>query len=118
MSAHLLAPAKPLAFRRLSSETATSLELSSRRPTVVAPPELLDQPSDAHEVATMMELARREMDENESPSLETPPETTVTDRYAFAFDIDGVLIRGGRPIPEAIEAIKMLNGQNSFGIKV
>ncbi|KAK3395219.1 HAD-like domain-containing protein [Podospora didyma] len=42
----------------------------------------------------------------------------VADNFAFAFDIDGVLIRGGRPIPEAIEAMKVLNGENEFGIKV
>lgn len=42
----------------------------------------------------------------------------VVDNFAFAFDIDGVLIRGGRPIPEAIEAMKVLNGENEFGIKV
>ncbi|KXX81417.1 Cat eye syndrome critical region protein 5 [Madurella mycetomatis] len=42
----------------------------------------------------------------------------VADNFAFAFDIDGVLIRGGRPIPEAVEAMKVLNGENEFGIKV
>ncbi|KAK4189676.1 Cat eye syndrome critical region protein 5 [Podospora australis] len=42
----------------------------------------------------------------------------VADNFAFAFDIDGVLVRGGRPIPEAIEAMKALNGENDFGIKV
>ena len=77
-------------------------------------------PSDAHEIAAAMEMARFELegfsDPSETPS--TPPETSTTDKYAFAFDIDGVLIRGGRPIPEAIEAMKVLNGQNSHGIKI
>jgi len=53
--------------------------------------------------------------------LSTPIPATddnVADDFAFAFDIDGVLIRGGRPIPEAIEAMKVLNGENEFGIKV
>ncbi|KAK5659012.1 hypothetical protein OQA88_1099 [Cercophora sp. LCS_1] len=49
-----------------------------------------------------------------SPSTES----SVADNFAFAFDIDGVLIRGGRPIPEAIEAMKVLNGENEFGISV
>lgn len=77
-------------------------------------------PSDAHEVAAAMELARHELEEFQSlaGTPGTPPETDVTDKYAFAFDIDGVLIRGGRPIPEAIEAMKVLNGQNSYGIKM
>ncbi|ORY56407.1 HAD-like domain-containing protein [Pseudomassariella vexata] len=55
----------------------------------------------------------------------SPPELTtardgdlVADSFAFAFDIDGVLIRGGRPIPEAIEAMKVLNGENEYGIKI
>jgi hypothetical protein len=42
----------------------------------------------------------------------------TTDKYAFAFDIDGVLIKGGEVIPEAIEAMKVLNGQNEYGIKM
>lgn len=42
----------------------------------------------------------------------------VADNFSFAFDIDGVLVRGGKPIPEAIEAMKVLNGENEFGIKV
>lgn len=45
-------------------------------------------------------------------------ESSVTDKYAFAFDIDGVLIRGGRPIPEAIEAMQVLNGKNAYGVKM
>lgn len=48
----------------------------------------------------------------------TPSEIPTADSFAFAFDIDGVLIRGGRPIPEAIEAMKVLNGENEYGIKV
>jgi hypothetical protein len=31
---------------------------------------------------------------------------------------DGVLIRGGKVLPEAVEAMKLLNGENEFGIKV
>ncbi|KAK9420713.1 putative CDP-alcohol phosphatidyltransferase class-I family protein C22A12.08c [Seiridium unicorne] len=42
----------------------------------------------------------------------------VADSFAFAFDIDGVLIRGGRAIPEAVEAMKVLNGKNEYGIKI
>jgi hypothetical protein len=48
----------------------------------------------------------------------TPADPPTADSFAFAFDIDGVLIRGGRPIPEAIEAMKMLNGGNEYGMKV
>lgn len=49
--------------------------------------------------------------------LSTPPVVT-SDDFALAFDIDGVFIRGGEPIPEAIEAVKYINGDNQYGIKV
>ncbi|KAI1633330.1 HAD-superfamily hydrolase [Biscogniauxia mediterranea] len=50
----------------------------------------------------------------------TPPEgdEIVADSFAFAFDIDGVLVRGGRAIPEAVQAMKVLNGDNEYGIKI
>ncbi|KAI0153655.1 HAD-like domain-containing protein [Pestalotiopsis sp. NC0098] len=48
----------------------------------------------------------------------SPPGDLVADGFAFAFDIDGVLIRGGRAIPEAVEAMKVLNGQNEYGMKI
>ncbi|KAI9318941.1 HAD-like domain-containing protein [Dichotomocladium elegans] len=38
--------------------------------------------------------------------------------YAFAFDIDGVLIKGKRTIPEARRALQQLNGDNSKGRRV
>jgi hypothetical protein len=100
----------------LSSEDATA-DLLSRGPAIVVPPHLVDQ--EANEFAASMELARQEI-EAITPLEEdgTPKESTVTDRYAYAFDIDGVLIRGGRPIPEAVEAMKVLNGQNQYGIKM
>jgi hypothetical protein len=90
-------------------------------PTVVVPPQHLMAPSAGSEVATGFETARHHLESAGSPGCSpgiTPPETSVTDKYAFAFDIDGVLIRGGRPIPEAIEAMKMLNGENEYGIQV
>lgn len=114
----LIIPSGNRFARRLSS-TEASRDALSKGPTVVVPPKHLMAPSDASEVATAMEFARRELETAASPTTPTsPPETTVTDKYAFAFDIDGVLIRGGRPIPEAIEAMKVLNGDNEFGIKV
>jgi hypothetical protein len=53
-----------------------------------------------------------------SPSNVPVNEDLVADSFAFAFDIDGVLIRGGRAIPEAIEAMQVLNGKNEYGIKM
>ena len=104
--------------RRLSSTEATR-ENIKMGPTVVVPPKHLMAPSDASEVATAMETARHKLEATSPPGTPpTPTDTIVTDKYAYAFDIDGVLIRGGRPIPEAIEAMKVLNGQNEWGIKV
>lgn len=99
--------------------TATRAEMSTG-PIVVVPPKHMEAPSDAHETAAAMELAKHHLD-NFSSGTSTPVSpraTTVTGSYAYAFDIDGVLIRGGEPIPEAIEAMKILNGENDYGIKV
>lgn len=38
--------------------------------------------------------------------------------FAFAFDIDGVLVRGPETIPQAPLALKMLNGENKYNIKI
>lgn len=38
--------------------------------------------------------------------------------YAFCFDIDGVILRGPDTIPVAKDAIRMLNGDNKYNIKV
>lgn len=45
---------------------------------------------------------------------------TVKDakNMAFAFDIDGVLVHGDRLIPQAKQALDILNGDNELGIKV
>ncbi|KAI3549694.1 HAD-superfamily subfamily IIA hydrolase [Colletotrichum paranaense] len=51
-----------------------------------------------------------------TPSIRV--DAPVADSFAFAFDIDGVLIRGGRAIPEAVEAMKVLNGENEYGIQI
>jgi len=112
--------------RRLSNQSVSRADLFAG-PAVVAPPELLETASNAHETALAMEMAKHNLAEaSETSSLAdsgpvTPAEVeglSTTDRYAFAFDIDGVLIRGGHVIPEAIEAMKVLNGQNEYNITV
>jgi HAD superfamily hydrolase (TIGR01456 family) len=113
-------PSRPRAFRRLSSTDATIADFSLLSPTVTVPPQHMMAPSDAHEVAAAMELARTGIEEYSASSSEseTSLESSVTDKFAFAFDIDGVLIRGGQPAPEAIEAMQVLNGKNKYGIKM
>lgn len=82
--------------------------------------------SSAHETAQSMEMARHrlaESGETATPDISGPPtpedgQPTITDGYAFAFDIDGVLIKGGEVIPGAVEAMQVLNGENEFGVKV
>ncbi|ORX63066.1 HAD-superfamily hydrolase [Hesseltinella vesiculosa] len=48
------------------------------------------------------------------------PISTAAQRlnYAFAFDIDGVLIKGKRTIPQANKALRLLNGDNPRQRKV
>ncbi|KIX96633.1 uncharacterized protein Z520_07899 [Fonsecaea multimorphosa CBS 102226] len=119
------AKASQRTMRRLSSKSAQRADLFGG-PTVVAPPQHMDSHSHANETARAMEMAKHHLAE-QSPTI-TPPESgpttpddsglSTTDKYAFAFDIDGVLIKGGKVIPEAVEAMKVLNGQNEYGIKV
>jgi hypothetical protein len=115
-----LAPAQRPGIRRLSSKIATARELAEDAPLIITPDIHKDKPSHAHETALGFEIAKRHMT-IVSSGTSTPAvaqDTMVTDQYAYAFDIDGVLIRGGNPIPEAIEAMKVLNGENEYGIKV
>jgi len=125
-----LVPERPQ-IRRLSSMNAQRADLYSG-PSVIVPPKHLMATSDAFETAKSMELAKIHLEESPSSeegsprlgsadsadSIIVPTETAITDKYAFAFDIDGVLIRGGQAIPEAVEAMKALNGHNPFGIKM
>lgn len=95
-------------------------------PAIVAPPQYENKPSDAHDTALAMEMAKHHLAEYDEGL--TPPESgsvtpeegamVTTDKFAFAFDIDGVLIRGGEVIPEAVEAMKVLNGHNSYNIRM
>lgn len=133
-AANLLRPAQGRGgsgreLRRLSSATARPVDLYAGNVTV-APSGQLSRPSDAHETALALERAKSHLAEGSPESLPesspdtagvaTPEEGTLktTGAYAFAFDIDGVLIKGGEVIPEAIQAMKMLNGDNEYDIKV
>ncbi|EHK98184.1 putative Uncharacterized CDP-alcohol phosphatidyltransferase class-I family protein C22A12.08c [Glarea lozoyensis 74030] len=95
--------------------TATERDVREGGPVVVVPERLMLQRSQSHHggFAASMENAR-----STPGSPITPSDIPTADSFAFAFDIDGVLIRGGKPIPEAIEAMKMLNGENEYGMKV
>lgn len=72
--------------RRLSSSEATR-ENITMGPTVVVPPQHLMAPSKASEIASAFETARHHLDSAATPGSPgyTPPETSVTDKYAFAF---------------------------------
>ncbi|KAL3953024.1 hypothetical protein ACCO45_012967 [Purpureocillium lilacinum] len=55
----------------------------------------------------------------EHPHAQLPVDpASVADSFVFAFDIDGVLVRGGEAIPEAIQAMRVLNGENEFGLHI
>lgn len=113
--------------RRLSSIDATRADLYGG-PNVVVPPKHLMASSDAHDTAIEMAMAKQHLDEAvsseeespraASPLTRSPHHLTTADEFALAFDIDGVLIRGGQAIPEAVDALKYINGQNPFGVKM
>ncbi|KAF9893051.1 hypothetical protein FE257_012462 [Aspergillus nanangensis] len=111
--------------RRLSSLEACRADLYGG-PNVLVPPRHLMASSEAHDIAIEMAMAKQHLDEEISSEdgsprvatpIERPPQTTADD-FALAFDIDGVLIRGGEPIPEAAEAMRYINGENPYGVKV
>lgn len=88
-------------LRRLSSTTARPVDLYAGNVTV-APEHHLSRPSDTHETALALERAKSRLEEESGESIPdastgvmTPEEggLETTDAYAFAFDIDGVLIR-------------------------
>jgi len=123
-------------LRRLSSLSATEREITSGGPVVVVPERMMLQRTESRHAgfAASIETARNELaslnleeeallsptssSPSEPGSPVTPEDVPTADSFAFAFDIDGVLIRGGRPIPEAIETMRVLNGENEYGMKV
>ncbi|KAL5358235.1 HAD-like domain-containing protein [Aspergillus floccosus] len=111
--------------RRLSSLEACRADLYGG-PSVVVPPRHLMASTDAPDIAIEMEMAKQHLEEeisseDGSPRVASPvsrPAASTTDKFALAFDIDGVLLRGGNVIPEAKDALKYINGENPYGIKV
>lgn len=87
---------RPTMHRRRSSRKSISAEIEHAR-------KIVDFGEDVDDEGI-------ESDEESDDTPEVP--------YAFAFDIDGVLLRGGTPIPEAIEAMAVLNGKNERNLKI
>jgi hypothetical protein len=118
-SVHTMA-APTASVRRLSSADAKRCDLYSG-PTVIAPPENMKAPCDANGTATRLERARKSIDETASdratPEVEQP-DPSSTDKFAIAFDIDGVLLKGGKALPESIGAMKYINGDNPYGVRM
>jgi hypothetical protein len=118
-------------YRRLSNNAAERADLFTG-PNVLVPPKHLMASSQPADLAVEMEMAKQRMESDASSTASAesplavspattpliPASTTTTDEFALAFDIDGVLIRGGKPIPAAIEAMKYINGDNPYGVKV
>ncbi|KAJ6093177.1 hypothetical protein N7486_008466 [Penicillium sp. IBT 16267x] len=92
---------------------------------VVVPPKYLMSPSGDGDLIPSVKNTKNNEEavssEEEYLQTDTPlstPPMCFSDDFALAFDIDGVLIRGGNAIPEAVDALKYINGENPFGIKV
>ena len=82
---------------------------SSENPIEESPPSPASMVSDRSTASSLDSLS-----DATTPDINT----NVADNFAFAFDIDGVLVRGGKVIPEAVEAMKVLNGENEYGVRV
>ncbi|KAI5860808.1 HAD-superfamily hydrolase [Durotheca rogersii] len=85
--------------------------------------ELQSSPSESERVPSLSPTTSAtstgpDSDVADSPITTPVDDDLVADSFAFAFDIDGVLVRGGRPIPEAVQAMKVLNGENKYGLKI
>lgn len=106
---------------RLNSLDADRTDLFGG-PNVAVPPQHLMSPTTPHP-STTAEMTIQNTHETGSAgaeltkSLHHPPNVT-SDDFALAFDIDGVFVKGGKPIPEAIQAMKYINGDNPYGVKV
>lgn len=96
-------------------------------PNVIMPPKHLMATVRDRDFSSTTDMAIQQIEdevvssEEESSQVETPlspPPVVTSDDFALAFDIDGVFVRGGEAIPEAIEAMKYINGENPYGIKV
>lgn len=118
--------------------TATGAQTISQLSKNVFPAESFNKPDDSlqsphlmasansYDVAKAMEKSRQSLDEKESSGKTSTdaatrvqaPTVTTTDEFALCFDIDGVLMRGGKPIPAAVEAMKYINGENPHGTKM
>ncbi|KAI2609219.1 HAD-superfamily hydrolase [Hypoxylon sp. NC1633] len=118
-----LAPEQPTFHRGSFAEEIETARTDLTRKLLVSGGESPSpSPSDAETAPSLSPAisATSSTPESEAASPISPPidEELVADSFAFAFDIDGVLVRGGRPIPEAIQAMKVLNGDNKYGIKI
>ncbi|KAF3915027.1 hypothetical protein ABW21_db0200960 [Orbilia brochopaga] len=118
--------------RQLPSDKATKEDLFAEGPTVIVPASdshYGDSPS-SMTIAESIAIARDhldhpfvlraadEFDVDDGDTSDDSNLSNVVPDYVFGFDIDGVLLRGGNVIPEAREALKILNGENGDGIKV
>lgn len=129
MSSRLQRPAPPVRSTSASSFAETFSAARSKVEKDLAKQDKsladLDEQSGSDTDATPA-LDNAYSSDSSPPSIASPlsgpvtpeNELDVADDFAFAFDIDGVLIRGGQPIPEAVEAMKVLNGENEWGIRV
>jgi hypothetical protein len=101
----------------ISAAIGTTANLNSG-PTVVVPPASYMASTIPETLAKARAHADLVDDETSSDDESSASIKSVVPNYAFAFDIDGVLLKGGHVIPEAKEAMQYLNGNNPDGIKV
>lgn len=102
----------------MSTPINTKAAKKSHNASNVTPPSSVDENSSKVDSSQPDNVKRPPTPPENDKTEDGCSSSEVTDQFAFAFDIDGVLTRGGQVIPEAIEALKMLNGKNGHQVKV
>lgn len=107
---------------RLSALDAERKDLHGGPNVAMPPKHLMDYhvEKDGPKNRLGSDVSSAEDSTNASPATTplAPAAVSATPEFALAFDIDGVLLRGGKPIPEAAEAMKYINGENPYGVQV
>lgn len=107
-------------FGTQSSLDATRADLYGGPNVVMPPKHRMASTSERDSIIASPVTSDEKVSSEDSPRttpMSTPPMIT-SDDFALAFDIDGVFVRGGKAIPQAHDAMKYINGENPYGIKV
>ncbi|ODV90255.1 hypothetical protein CANCADRAFT_31269 [Tortispora caseinolytica NRRL Y-17796] len=108
--------------RRRRDRAASRIRATSASPSPARRAFSMSPASHRRRRSSILAEPGSEMNETLSQYLPRPTPKQAAEpivgSYALAFDIDGVLMRSGDPIPVAPEALRMLNGDNEYNVRV